>query len=126
MKSNEIGKFIYNKLITNTDLFNLVGDKIFPLIAENGTEYPYVIYSRSGGGNTTYTKDGLTLENCTITIDCVHPDYGKGVEVAIAVREVLDNLCEIPVMFQLTSTTESWDDEGIFIQTLNYDIDIRV
>jgi len=125
MKSNEIGKYIYNVLKTNVNVFDLVMDRIFPIVAENGTNYPYIIYTRNAS-NTQYTKDGIISENCSLTIDCVHTDYSKGVDVALAVREAFDNLVEYPVRFQLESTNESWLEEGVFIQTLNYNIKINV
>ena len=125
MKSNEIGKYLYAKLIGDTDVHQLVKERIFPIIAENGTTYPFLTYQRNGG-MCIYSKDGMIAEQFSISIDCVHTDYSKCIDVALSVRNVLDNLQEFPVQFQLSSTTEIWLEEGIFMQTLIYDVTITV
>ena len=69
MNSLEISKKIYNILSNSELLTEKVGDKIFPLIAEADTDFPFVVFRRNGI-TPIYTKDWLTEERVTVDIVC--------------------------------------------------------
>jgi len=50
------GKSIYDLLSADTSIAAAVGAKIYPLVAPEGTNLPFIIYERSYNNN--YTKDG--------------------------------------------------------------------
>ena len=57
-----IGKYIYKLLTEDDSLARIVTPKkVFPLVANADTTYPFVVYSRIGL-NVEYCKDGL-VEN---------------------------------------------------------------
>jgi len=126
MRSNEIGKYLFNILSNDVNVSAKVGDKIFPIIAEYGVKtLPFIVYQRNTS-NSSYTKDGLTIENTTLEIVCVDDDYDNGNDLALMVRDVLDNHSTTNIRFRLNSTSESWVEEGRFVQTLMYDIDVKL
>lgn len=48
MKSLEIGRIIKNILSQDEELSRQVGSKIFPLVADKGTSFPFIVYRRDG------------------------------------------------------------------------------
>jgi len=54
--SLQIGKAIYDILHSNTDMVAKLQDKVFPLIADNNTTFPFIVYKRTGI-IPAYTKD---------------------------------------------------------------------
>ena len=52
-----IGKLIYERLSSNPELKEYVNDKIFPLIAEQETTFPYIAFS-TDSITPYYTKGG--------------------------------------------------------------------
>ena len=51
-----IPKIVYQVLSNNESLQKYIGNKVFPVVAELGTEFPYVAFSKTYI-NPTYTKD---------------------------------------------------------------------
>ena len=68
MKSIEIGKFIYSLLCTDSRLATLVGNKIFPVIVDNGTTYPFIVYRRSNV-TASYSKDFHLSDEVSLDIN---------------------------------------------------------
>lgn len=89
MNSIEISKKIYSILSGDDRLKELVDDKIYPLIAESDTKYPFVVFKRSQI-NPEYTKDWLTTEQVILDIVCASSKYFEVVDVASAVRTALE------------------------------------
>ena len=55
-----IGKYIYKLLSEDEVLTQIVTPKkIFPLVANAETTYPFIVYARTGL-NVAYCKDGVT------------------------------------------------------------------
>ncbi|WP_019539802.1 DUF3168 domain-containing protein [Proteiniphilum acetatigenes] len=55
----QIGKTIYNLLSSDTDVTDVVDDKIYPLVADINTTFPFIVY-RKNSYNPDYTKDGIS------------------------------------------------------------------
>lgn len=101
---------------------------IYPLVAENGTNFPYVIYERTGMGYTS-CKDGIYQQNADITIKVVTATYHNGVEMASDITDHLtkntftwDDQTRITV--ELTGGNESWNEEA-YIQTIYLKINLN-
>ena len=56
MDSLKVGKEIYSLLNGNDSLTGVVGSKIYPIIVEKETTYPFIVYKRSNI-IPDYTKD---------------------------------------------------------------------
>ena len=91
MTSIEIGKKVYQILKINDELVNIVGDKIYPLVAESDTSYPFVVFKRTGI-TPEYTKDWLTMESVSVEIVCASDKYFQSVDMANLIREEMDGL----------------------------------
>lgn len=125
MKSLEIGKLIYSLLSDDSRLSTLLGNKIFPLIVENNTTYPFIVYKRSDV-KANYTKDYYLNDDVSIDIVCVSDNYLSGLEIAVIIREILENKRfknEGVERIQLDYANEDYL-ENAFIQTLGFTITI--
>jgi hypothetical protein len=126
MKSNETGKYIFNILNENQEINDLIGDKnIHPLIVEYSAHNLHFITYKRNGSASTYTKDGLTIESLTLEITCVSTDYDESNELALLVRNVLDNHSTNEIRFMLETTNEDWEEGGRFIQTIIYTVNLK-
>jgi len=126
MRSNDIGKYLFNILNNDLKINSTIGDKnIFPVIAEYGVKnLPFIAYQRNSS-SPTYTKDGLSMESANIEILCIDGDYDHSNDLALMVRDVLDNHSTDETRFKLVSTSENWVEEGRFIQSLIYEVDVK-
>lgn len=77
-----IGKLIYN---TITNVPNLVGLAIYPIVAPEKTELPFIVFERDSV-NPLYTKDGLVGNETGVTIYVLSNDYTQSVDFADKVR----------------------------------------
>jgi hypothetical protein len=86
----EIGKGIYYILANNTELSDLVGNKIFPQVAPITTSFPFIIYDIYND-DPTLDKDGpSTLDKYDIRITAYSKTYSNVTEVGNGIREALD------------------------------------
>lgn len=116
----QYSKVIYNALRNKA---GLVGEKIFPIIAPEETQYPFIVFER-GGGNGNYTKDGLTNDSVNFTLWVLTTAYDTGIDMAEIVRNTFEKKT---VVFQtltlsnseLESCTEEFDGEA-YIQKLTF------
>lgn len=89
--SIEITKKIYQVLSLDDNLVNIVGQNIYPLIAESDTAYPFIVFKRMNI-IPNYTKDWLTWEDVDVEIVCVSDKYFQAVEMASEVRDLFEGL----------------------------------
>ena len=123
-----IWKYIRPLLVADTALAAMMNvNSIFPLVAQEGTEYPFIIYSRD---NITpeYTKGiyGGWDNNITVTLRVYSNDYSQSVLIANEVRNALewqsvenDDIKIHPI--ELQSCYESYSEDG-FCQALTFTI----
>ena len=125
MKSIEIGKFIYSLLCTDSRLATLVGNKIFPLIVENETTYPFIVYKRSDM-KSNYTKDIHLSDDVFIDIICVSENYLSGLEIAGIIIELLEDKRFKDKGIEKVQSEYANEDylENAFIQNLGFKITI--
>lgn len=84
------GKYLRKFMVENEELTSLIpANKIFPLIANPDTTYPFIVYSRDNI-IPTYTKDLLSDNDLSFTVIVVTNDYGKSLDIANAVRHSLE------------------------------------
>ncbi len=88
--SLQIGKAIYDILHSNTDIVAKLQDKIFPLISEQNTTFPFIVYKRTGI-IPAYTKDRYSAnDSVTVEIVVASEKYNESVEIADLVRLALE------------------------------------
>lgn len=123
MDSLRIGKEIYSLLNGSDELTKLVGNKIYPIIVEKETSYPFIVYKR-----TTiipdYTKDFHFKDSVLLDIICVSDDYSESIDIASIVRELLEDK-RFNSMGIESIKVESADEDFIdnaYIQTISFNI----
>ena len=122
-----INKYI-NKFLTESEaVTSLVSvQNIRPLILAP-TIFPYVSFMH-GNISSSYTKDGWSEDTTEVTIIAVSDDYSQTVDIAEAVRELLDNKAykdeDIYISeMRLSGATED-QIENVFVQRLSFTVKI--
>ena len=124
MQSLKVGKEIYSHLKENKSLTDIVGNKIYPIIVEKDTNYPFIVYKRSNV-IPDYTKDYHFKDDVIVDIICVSNHYVESVEIATLVRESLeDKKYGDIVSIRLESADEDFVDDA-YIQTLSFNLTIN-
>ena len=124
MNSLKVGKEIYSHLKENKSLTDIVGNKIYPIIVEKDTNYPFIVYKRSNV-IPDYTKDYHFKDDVIVDIICVSNHYVESVEIASLVRESLEDkrIGDINSI-RLESADEDFVDDA-YIQTLSFNLTIN-
>ena len=124
MQSLKVGKEIYSHLKENKSLTDIVGNKIYPIIVEKDTNYPFIVYKRSNV-IPEYTKDYHFKDFVIVDIICVSNHYVESVEIATLVRESLEDkrIGDINSI-RLESADEDFIDDA-YIQTLTFNLTIN-
>lgn len=120
-----IGKHIYKLLSENEELKGHINDKVFPIIAEDGTTFPFVIYERNSiKGN--YCKDGLIEDEVSFGIMVVSLSYLESIEIAQIIRKIFDKNKLLGDIYncRLETINEDYRDNA-YIQQLNFNCKIR-
>lgn len=88
--SLKIGKAIYSILSNYEPITNKIGKKIFPLVSELNTTFPFIVYKRSTI-ETQYTKDLKCAESVLVDFVIASDNYEESINVAQILRDCLEN-----------------------------------
>lgn len=118
-----ITKAIY-ELLNVASITTYVGTALFPLVADVDTDFPFIVYSRESVNGSNLTKDGSYGDAVTFRIDIVSNSYSQSIDIAQAVRELLEvrKLYTTELILsdtKMTSIRESYDSET-FIQQMYF------
>lgn len=123
MKHLKIGSKIKEVLESNTEVNQYLSNKIFPIFANAGTDLPFLIYRRYNYYPQS-DKDYLN-ERAEFEIRIVAKKYEDAVKIADAVGDALDRYKDIDVeQIRLLTSSEDYIDE-VFVQTLNFEIELK-
>jgi|TARA_R100001163_G_scaffold1123_1_gene1660 hypothetical protein len=128
----EIGKAIYNILNGDNAVRTLVGTRIFPNVAPQTTQFPFIIYDVNGV-TPNDTKDGVsTLDTNSVMISCYSETYSQASDLAKKIRIAMDRINEGTYndeqiqSSQFQSYNDIFDDtsgdSGIYRKALDFDI----
>ena len=84
-----IGKTIFKLLSDSAELKKYVDNKIYPLIADDGVTYPFIIYYRTSIRNIV-CKDGYYEDEVGFSILVVSNSYIESLEIANIVRSIFE------------------------------------
>ena len=123
MKNFKIGSEIRNVILSSAAVKNAVDTKVFPLIANAGTTFPFVVYRRSSYSPQS-DKDVLS-ESVYMEIAIISTNYEQSVSIANDVADALiqyesDTIEEIKV----TNILEEFISNS-FVQKVNLQIDLK-
>ena len=128
----QIGKSIYNILSSDTTITDIVSTRIFPNVAPQKTELPFIIYDVNGV-EPNDTKDGAsTLDTNDVMISCYSVTYSQASDLAQKIRVAMDRINEGTYggetiqSSQFQSYNDIFDDtsgdSGIFRKALDFEI----
>lgn len=104
------------------DIKTMIGGKIFPLVAPNGTKGDFIIYQRDGF-KQEYTKMGVARQVQTIFVTAVSDNYTRSQELASLIYDALEGDFVDPVMkIRMEDYTEDYE-SGKYFQVLQFSID---
>lgn len=126
--SLQVGKVIYDILSNDESVKQRVDKKIFPLIAENGTTFPFIIYKRTSIIPYTSKDRFIHQENATVDVLIASDKYFDSIEIADIVKDALQGkkgeFSGIEVKdINLEDAQEDFTDDT-FIQNLTFKITI--
>lgn len=126
--SLNIGKVIKDILYQDEALNNLVKNQVFPLIAEENTTFPFIVYRRNSIRKAS-TKDYVNDEIASVDIVIASDKYAQSVEIAERVRFILEHGGYEGENFSVDNITLSNASEqymqNTYIQTLTFDVEIN-
>lgn len=123
--SISVNKYIYQLLISDEKLKELVGNKIYPLVAEESVTYPFIIFTKENAF-ANYTKDLLTYDTVNISVAIAAVNYFQTVEIAERVRQILENHRDgYFYNILLDNVTEDFA-EDTYIQQLQFSAKINI
>ena len=126
----KVGLAIYNILSNDSDITSLVSTRIFPLVAPQSTEFPFILYDVDEN-NPSDTKDGVSkLDTIQSTVSCYAKSYSEACDIADKIRTALDrvsgtyNTIRIQSI-QFDGLNDIFDDNhelGIYRKALDFNI----
>ena len=126
-----VSNLVLKLLESNEVLNNYIHGRVFPIVADLGTAFPYVAFSRTYI-TPTYTKDYYTEDSVGVEIIVASQEYLESLEIANIIRGQFEckklSLADKIVIYQstLTGVTEAYDDQAnAFIQKLSFDFKVR-
>ena len=90
-----------------------VEDRIYPIVATEGTGYPYIVYQRTGV-DMMQSKDGMEVESATYDVSIVTGEYSEGLALVDRVIDLLNG----NMAFAPGNVSESYVDDS-YIQSIN-------
>lgn len=126
--SLNIGKVIKDILYQDETLNNLVKNQVFPLIAEENTTFPFIVYRRNSIRKAN-TKDYVNDEIASVDVVIACDKYSQSVEIAERARFILERGEYEGENFSVDNITLSNASEqyiqNTYIQSLMFDIEIN-
>ena len=85
-----ISQAIYSLLTGDTPVSNVVGTKVFPNVATQGTAFPYITYSVVSKVPTDSKDNGTGFDKYRVQVNCISSSYTDMEVLAGYVRTALD------------------------------------
>ena len=114
----KIGSTVYKILSEDLEVTEMVGDNIFPLIADTDTTFPFIVFKKDSY-KPQYSKDGITNKRAVVEIIIASEDYEESVELA---EKVFKAIAAKSRYFKLEDNTEDYLNDT-FLQSLTYKIE---
>lgn len=123
--SISVNKHIYNILINDEKLNDLVDKKIYPIVAEENVKFPFVIFTKENCF-ANYSKDLLCYDSVTISVAVAAVNYFQTVQIAERIRQVLENYRDGYFYNILLENVSEDFAEDTYIQQLQFSAKINI
>jgi hypothetical protein len=124
--SIQVPKVVYNILSNNDELEQQVGKRIFPIIADQTTNFPFITFERENITTDSQTKDYYRQDIVSFSINVVTQGYLEGLEIADIVRSCLEKK-KLPNTYNLNitnckvySVSEDYIDDA-YVQRISFE-----
>lgn len=121
MNHFNITSTLRNLLLQNIEIKNLIGDKIYPLLAPNNTDGDFILYQRDGYA-TDETKMGVSRFLPLVYFNIVSEDYDRSQQIAGLINDCLVGKYDT-MEISLEDSTEDISDKK-YIQILMFKIQL--
>ncbi len=116
----QAGKDIITALKSNSELAKLIGNRVYPLIADEGTTFPFVVYRRTALSPDANKDQGINAT--TVEIVAISDKYSDSVKIADLIYTTLVNYTSDRISeIRVTTAYEQWTDNA-FLQTIQAEI----
>jgi len=116
-------KYLYALLKEDSELSELVGNNIFPIVAEESVSYPFIIFTRNSL-STEYTKTNVVKDSITFSIAIASKNYSETATIAERIRKILElHRDDYFGRIYLTGVVENFIEDA-YIQTLTFETNI--
>ena len=120
---------------SSLDIGKVITDRIehilpcFPLVAEQGTNYPFCTYQRTEMNFIDVKRNTCIQESISVDINIVTDNYTQSIELAKKVKEELDQIggtCR-GVEIENTDMINGYERymDGAYVQTLTFRIEVN-
>jgi hypothetical protein len=112
-------------LLEDEEISSLVDNRVYPIIAPEGTKGDYIVYIRDEY-SISRTKQGIYDQKCIVYVSCVSSSYDNSQKLASAVFNCLDgrySKSENTIInnIQMIDSTEDYAGD-VYIQVLEFSI----
>lgn len=119
-----IGKLIYGAIQADNQLVTKLGTRVYPIVAEVNTDFPFVTYSRQNVYPMNASKDGWFSDSISFNITVCSGSYEEACEIADLIRDCFENKVISNTNLEirnihLTQAAESWS-ENTYVQSLTF------
>ena len=124
----ETGKAIFNLLQNDATLGAIIGDRIYPELAQQDQDAPFVVYTVTDTTPAGTKTSSSTIDVSEVDIYCISKDYEQCMDIGIAVRNALDRNGgslsggEVQSIDFLSSDVDFDTDQRAYILDQNYNV----
>ena len=129
-----IGMHIASELKKSEEVRRLIGYKdgdgveqlrLYPIVAPEGAERPFVVYQNEGVVGE-YTKDGAAGDTVVVHLRCVAEEYYDAVMLAQRVRNRLEGVIADYELFTVSDCNLVGSDEAWLQEVDAYEVDVKL
>ena len=99
--------------------------RLYPIVAPEGAERPFVVYNNEGVVGE-YTKDGGCGDTVVVHLRCVAEEYYDAVTLAQRVRNCLEGVPEDYELFTVSDCNLVGSDEAWLQEVDAYEVDVKL
>ncbi|MFV0326887.1 MAG: DUF3168 domain-containing protein [Bacteroides xylanisolvens] len=81
----KIAQVVRGLLLADSEIVNLIENKVLPIVAPSGTKGDFITYKRFAYSQEFASKMGLTSETCMIQVECISDDFDRSLDIGYAV-----------------------------------------
>jgi hypothetical protein len=114
-----IGKLIYTRLTTDSNITSFVGAKVFPDIAPQDVKYPFIVYTIISSTPVDFKDGQSNLEEIDIQLDVYSDNYDTCQSLTNSIRNNLDRFTGTVSDVEVQTISYKGSDSNIYNPNIN-------